>query len=286
MSTNSERHVPPSRARRHFLGLTFAIGARVAAASAAAMIIPSSPAQAKDKGGKHGGGNGNSGRGPKGGGGGGNNCFLRGTSIMTPAGETPIEELGIGDLVETVRGETLAIKWIGRRLYKKSGPSWPESVMPIRVSRQALDQRTPHKDLYLSPDHALFIDGVLIRVKELVNGISIVPALPAEQENIEYFQIVLDTHEVILAEGAPAETFLFRANNHENFSNFAEYDRLYPADGPRPAMTPFAPVVGYEGGRQHLKALVLLGVSPFIQWRDPVRDIYEKIAVRAEQPVS
>ena len=286
MSTNSERHVPPSRARRHFLGLTFAIGARVAAASAAAMIIPSLPAQAKGKGwwGKHG-GNDNSGRGPKGGGG-GNNCFLRGTSIMTPEGETPIEELGIGDLVETVRGETLAIKWIGRRLYKKSGSSWPKSMTPIRVSRQALDQRTPHRDLYLSPNHALFIDGVLIRVKELVNGISIVPALPAEQDNIEYFQIVFDTHEVILAEGAPAETFLFRSNNHENFTNFVEYDRLYPADGPRPAMTPFAPVVGYEGGRQHLKALLLLGVSPFVQLRDPVRDIYERIAVRAEQLVS
>jgi hypothetical protein len=276
MSTNSVRHVPPSRARRHFLGLTFAIGARVAAASAAAMIIPSLPAQAKRKG--------NSGRGPKGDG--GNNCFLRGTSIMTPAGEKPIEELAIGDLVETMRGETLAIKWIGRRLYKKSGPSWPEDVTPIRISRQAIDQRTPHKDLYLSPNHALFIDGVLIRVKELVNGISIVPALPAEQENIEYFQIVLDTHEVVLAEGAPAETFLFRANNHENFTNFAEYDRLYPAGGPRPAMTPFAPVVGYEGGRQHLKALLLLGVSPFVQWRDPVRDVYEKIAVRAGQMVS
>ncbi|RCW85301.1 Hint domain-containing protein [Phyllobacterium bourgognense] len=282
MATNSERHVPPSRARRHFLGLTFAIGARVAAASAAAMIIPSLPAQAKGKWwGKPGGGNGNSK-----GGGGGNNCFLRGTSIMTPTGETPIEELGIGDLVETVRGETLAIKWIGRRLYKTSGSSWPENVMPIRVSRQALDQRTPHKDLYLSPDHALFIDGVLIRVKELVNGISIVPALPAGQENIEYFQIVLDTHEVILADGAPAETFLFRANNHENFTNFAEYDRLYPADGRRPAMTPFAPVVGYEGGRQHLKALLLLGASPFVHWRDPVRDVYERIAVRAGQLVT
>ncbi|HTF61504.1 MAG TPA: Hint domain-containing protein [Edaphobacter sp.] len=285
MSANSERHVPPSRARRHFLGLTLAISARFAAASAAAVIIPSLPAQAKGKGwwGKHG-GNDNSGRGPKGGGG-GNNCFLRGTSIMTPEGEVRIEGLGIGDLVETVRGEALAIKWIGRRLYKKSGPSWNESVMPICVSRQAIDQRTPHRDLFLSPNHALFIDGVLIRVKELVNGISIVPALPAERENIEYFQIVLDTHEVILAEGASAESFLLRASNHENFTNFAEYDRLYPA-GSRPAMTPFAPVVGYEGGREHLKALLRLGVSRFVKVRDPVQDVYERIAVRAGQLVS
>ncbi len=203
---------------------------------------------------------------------------------MTSTGETCIEDLEIGDLVETVRGEALAVRWIGRRLYKKSGSSWNDSVMPIRVSRQALDQRTPHRDLYLSPNHALFVDGVLIRVKELVNGISIAPALPAQREVIEYFQIVLDTHEVILAEGAPAETFLLRASNHENFTNFVEYERLYPA-GSRPAMTPFAPIVGYEGGREHLKALLRMGVSRFIDVRDPVRNAYERIAERAGQLV-
>jgi hypothetical protein len=283
MSSNTERHLPLNRARRHFLGVVLSASAKLAAISAVATTIGSLPAQAKGDSwwGKHG-GNDDSGRGPKGR---GDNCFLRGTSIMTPTGEARIEDLQIGDLVETVRGEALAVKWIGRQLYKKSAPSWPGSVMPIRISRHALDQQTPHKDLYLSPNHALFIDGVLIRVKDLVNGISIAPALPADREMIEYFHIVLDSHEVILAEGAPAETFLVRASNHENFTNFPEYGRLYPAD-PRPVMTPFAPIVGYEGGREHLKALLRLGVPRFVHMRHPIQDAYERIAARAEQRVS
>src|ERR1700687_3600971 len=141
------------------------------------------------------------------GGGGGPHCFVKGTRILTPQGEARIEDLRIGDLVATVRGEALPIKWLGRNTYNKTGPSWPKSVIPIRVSRFAIDENTPHKDLYLSRGHALFIDGFLIPVKDLVNGTSVMPAMPPGMETIEYFQIVFDTHEVIWAEGIPAETF-------------------------------------------------------------------------------
>lgn len=204
---------------------------------------------------------------------------------MTPTGEVRIEDVRIGDLVQTVRGEAVAVKWIGHQRYKKSSPTWNDSVIPIRISRHALDERTPHTDLYLSPNHSLFIDGVLIRVKELVNGVSIAPEVPAGRKMIEYYHIVLETHEVILAEGAPAETLLLRASNYESFTNFVEYKRLYPAE-PAATMTPFAPIVGYEGGREHLKALLRLGASPFVQMHDPVQEAYERIAARAELLVS
>ncbi|MBB3233402.1 Hint domain-containing protein [Phyllobacterium endophyticum] len=275
MSSTSRRPVAPSRARRHFLGVIVAASARVAAMSTAAAAISALPAEAKPKD-KHGD------RGPRGG---GNNCFLRGTSIRTPGGETRIEDLKIGDLVETVRGHAVPIKWIGRRTYRMTGQASHESVMPIRIARGAFDDKTPRRDLYLSPDHALLMDGVLIRVKELVNGMSVVRALPANAGTIDYFQIVLDKHEVIFAEGAPAESFLMRANNHENFTNFAEYERLYPAFAGT-AMAPFAPFAGYEGGRDHLKALLRLGISRFVQVRDPVQTAYERVAARAGQLVS
>lgn len=81
--------------------------------------------------------------------------------------------------------------------------------------------------IFISPNHALLIDGVLIRVKELVNGISIAPARPAERERTEYLQSMLDTHEVIGAtQSAPAQSFLLKDGNHENFTNFADYERL------------------------------------------------------------
>ncbi|KXF75450.1 hypothetical protein ATN84_19515 [Paramesorhizobium deserti] len=270
MSPTRDRQLRLNRARRHFLGVAIATGAKIAALGAVATTISSLPARALGT---------NWGKDP--GGGGGAHCFLRGTSITTPTGEVRIEDLRTGDLVETVRGGAKAVKWIGRQNFRKSGPSWPESVVPVRIARHALDRQTPHRDLYLSPNHALFIDGVLIRVKELVNGRSIVPALPAGLETIEYFNIVFDTHEAVLAEGAPAETYLLGTDNYESFTNFVEFERLYPAEQ-RLAMVPFAPIVGYEGGRQHLKALLRLGASCLVPVRDPIREAYERIAARAE----
>jgi hypothetical protein len=197
----------------------------------------------------------------------------------------PIEELRIGDLVETVSGKVLPIKWIGRQTYKKSGSSWPESAMPIRVARSALDENIPHSDLYLSPLHALYLEGMLIPVQELVNGVSIAPGLPSEElEKIEYFQIMFDSHEAIFAEGAPAETFLPERGNYESFANFVEYERLYPGE-PWPLMTAFAPVVG-RGGRYHLNALLRLGISHFVRVNDPLKRTYERLVARAGQLVS
>jgi len=269
MSSKTERQLRLNRARRHFLGVAVATGARVAALGTIVATASSLPARAlgtnwgKDKGG-------------------GANCFLRGTAIMTVAGEVRIEDLRIGDLVETVAGAARAVKWIGRQTFRKNGSSWPESVVPIRIARHALDRQTPHRDLYLSANHALFIDGVFIRVKELVNGRSIAPALPSGLETIEYFNIVLDTHEAVLAEGAPAETYLLGTDNYESFTNFVEFERLYPAEQRLP-MTPFAPIVGYEGGREHLEALLRMGASCLVPVRDPIQEAYERIAARAEE---
>jgi len=270
------KHSPVSPARRHFLGLTAAATGRVAASGALGMAALSS-AQAKNNN-NHPGwsiGVGN----PHGGGG---HCFLRGTRILTKEGEARIEDLGVGDLVETVRREFVPIKWIGRNVFKRSSPMWHQGVVPIRVSRSAIEAQTPHSDLYLSRWHCLFIDGCLMPVKDLINGASIAPAEPAESE-IEYFHIVLATHEVIFAEGAPAETLLMATGDeYETFSNFGEYERLYSKHGSA-IMAPFAPVVGYSGGKAHLKALLRLGVSTVVDVRDPVQVAYDRIAQRAKE---
>jgi Hint domain len=88
--------------------------------------------------------------------------------------------------------------------------------------------------------------GVLIQVGPLVNGTSIIPAAPAGLKDIEYFQIELATHEVIIAEGAPVETHL-NTNGREQFTNFVEYERLYG----RPTV-PYAPVYGYSNARHRV----------------------------------
>jgi hypothetical protein len=106
-------------------------------------------------------------------------CYLRGTRILTTEGERRIEDLKIGDAVLTLSGESKPIKWIGRQQFKKSTACWPKDFEPIRISRSAIAEEIPHRDLYVSPMHALYIDEVLIPAKHLVNGRSITPAYGA-----------------------------------------------------------------------------------------------------------
>ena len=99
-----------------------------------------------------------------------------------------------------------------------------KDVLPICIKAGALDDRVPQRDLWLSPHHALYLDGVLIEAKDLVNGVSIVQA--ERVEKVEYFHIELDTHDVIIAEGALAESFI-DDESRSMFSNAHEYRQLY-----------------------------------------------------------
>ena len=115
---------------------------------------------------------------------------------------------------------------------------------------------------------------MLIPAIYLVNGTSIVQAMPEGVEDIEYFHVELETHEVIFAEGAAAETLLVINDRksfvdliRENFDNFSERQRLYGADKP---MTAYAPRVCYNGMRSELKALLRRAVSPVVDIRDPI----------------
>jgi len=175
----------------------------------------------------------------------------------------------------------MRIKWIARHVYKKGGPSWPESVVPICISRHALDERVPHSDLFLSPWHMLFIDGHLIPARNLVNGISIVPSMPEGMTTLEYYHILLATHEVIFAEGAPTDTLFVETDHfHERFTNFIEYEHLYPGEA-NLMMTRFAPVASCYGGRAELKALFRRGVSTVVDVRDSLQRTYDRIATRS-----
>jgi hypothetical protein len=143
--------------------------------------------------------------------------------------------------------------------------------------------------LYLSPNHALLLDGVLIPAIYLVNGTSIVQAMPEDVEEIDYFHIELETHEVIFAEGAAAETLLvvdereaFADLIRESFDNFSERKRLYGTHD-TPPMTPCAPRVCYNGRRSELRALLRRAVSPVVDIRDPIQLIHDRIAARAAE---
>jgi hypothetical protein len=190
-----------------------------------------------------------------------------------------VQELQIGDEVQTLAGRK-TIKWIGyNKFTKEEGRAWQDNVMPIHVARFAIDDHTPYRDLYLSPLHCVFFNEALIPVMYLINETSITQGTPSEMSALEYYHVELDTHEVIYAEGALVESY--DGSYRDNFSNFMQYERLYGAER-QSKMTPFAPILRYHGRRQELNGLVRSLISNVVDVRDPIQIAYDQLAQRAE----
>jgi hypothetical protein len=152
-------------------------------------------------------------------------CFMPGTMVRTPHGEAAVEHLRIGDLVQSVDGKPVAIRWIGRQTV---APRFADELrLPIRIRAGAIGENVPCRDLLLSPDHAVFIDGALIHAGALVNDTSIVRERRVPTMFI-YYHIEVDGHALIAAENTPAETFIDNVDRHR-FDNWAEYEALYPS---------------------------------------------------------
>ena len=189
-----------------------------------------------------------------------------------------VERLGIGDEVTTANGPR-PVKWIGRQTLRRNpSGTWHPRVLPVCVSRGAIDESMPHCDVVLSQDHSLFIDGVLIPVRHLVNGNSIrfdesVLAL----ETIEYFHVEIETHEVIYAGGLPVESFLY-SGGMVGWDNLDEYLQQY---GEHQVMSPLAPIHAYEGGFDELRGLLRLMASQIVDIRDPIQIAHDRLKERA-----
>ncbi len=158
-------------------------------------------------------------------------CYCFGTLIHTPRGRTRVENLKIGDKVKTASGMARPIKWIGKRSYGGRFILGQKDILPICIKAGALGDGVPYRDLWVSPHHAMYVEGVLIEARDLVNGVSIVQTEAVG--TVEYFHIELDSHDVIIANGALSETFI-DDDSRCMFHNVHEYAALYP-DAQSPA---------------------------------------------------
>jgi microcystin-dependent protein len=152
-------------------------------------------------------------------------CFAAGTCIATPSGQIAVERLSPGDVVLIAAGQDHdTVRWIGHRRVDCARHPRPENVWPIRVQAGAFGARQPMRDLFLSPDHAVFVDDVLIPVKYLVNGTSIAQ-MPMEQ--VVYFHVEVAEHSILLADGLPVESYL-DTGDRSDFLESAGPVSLYP----------------------------------------------------------
>jgi len=177
-------------------------------------------------------------------------CFTSGTLIATPDGEIAVEELRVGDLVLTKDSGAQILRWIGHRKVTGQG-----GFAPILIKTGALGNR---RDLRVSPQHRMLLadwraelfcgeSEVLCAANRLVNDSSIIRD-PCDE--VEYFHLMFDRHEVIFAEGTPSESFLVGEYLcGDNSELLGELRELFPGiENSNSHKTPARRIVrGYEG---------------------------------------
>ncbi len=168
-------------------------------------------------------------------------CFVAGTRILTARGEVAVQALTEADHAFVLTGAGLRrVRWIGHRRIALAGHPRPWDVHPVRVAAGAFAPGTPHDDLWLSPDHAVFFPAtggvatMLVPIRYLINGATIVQEAVG---TVTYYHVELAApdgaaaHDVLLAQGLPAESYL-DTGNRGAFDN---------ADGPVMLHADFAP---------------------------------------------
>ncbi|WP_428375573.1 Hint domain-containing protein [Lichenicoccus sp.] len=139
-------------------------------------------------------------------------CFLAGTRILTDQGEVAVEELAVRDMVATLTGGRIVyrpIRWIGSRTLDRSAIR-RTGAHPVRFRAGALSDGVPHRDLLVTPEHCILVDGGLVPARMLVNGRSIF--VDHSVGAFSFHHVELEQHGILIAEGLTTESYLDTGN--------------------------------------------------------------------------
>jgi hypothetical protein len=185
-------------------------------------------------------------------------CFLRGMRVRTEKGNRRVETLKVGDLLPTRFGGVSPIRGIDSfTVQRESTGSWPQNKRMVRICRGALAENVPSADLCLTEAHAVFLDGVLVRINSLVNDVTIFYDDAPGRDALEFFHVEFDTHDIVEAEGAACESL--------------------QAEG----MTECAPILEFRGNRSRLGSRLRSAVAPIVDRRTPLDVVRDKVEGRS-----
>ncbi len=143
-------------------------------------------------------------------------CFAEGTLISTATGLKPVQDLAVGDQVQTKSNGHKPVRWIGSKSLEQRDLADNSHLQPVVIKAGALGQGLPDSDLTVSPQHRICIDqnktvqflfGVdeaLAPAKGLVDGKTI---QISKQADVTYYHLMFDGHEIICSNGVWSESF-------------------------------------------------------------------------------
>ncbi|MCV6586614.1 MAG: Hint domain-containing protein [Marinibacterium sp.] len=162
-------------------------------------------------------------------------CFAAGTLIQTDAGQRPVETLRAGMRVQTLGAGCVPIRWVGVQTLSAIF-GYGRRYHLVRILPGALGNGLPRRDLVVTSDHALLLDGMLCHAGALVNGVNVLRVPGSDlPSRFQVFHIETDAHQILFAEGAMAESFLDTASRgyFDNGDEGAEAREMAELDYPR-----------------------------------------------------
>lgn len=166
-------------------------------------------------------------------------CFATGTRIATDRGPKPIEDLRVGDLVATCDHGFKAIRWIGSQRISRRALRMDERLRPVRIAAGALGDGLPERDLLVTRQHRLCVTAppaaargsageVLVPAKDFCGSPG--AAQLGHEAPVEYWHLLFDAHELVLAEGVPAESLFLGVQARRSIepADIAELRAIFP----------------------------------------------------------
>ncbi len=142
-------------------------------------------------------------------------CFTPGTLIATDQGLQAVETLQRGDLLVTRDNGLKRVMWVGQRAFHYRDVAGDPALCPILIKAGAFGEGYPAQDMIVSPEHRFLVGPhvsplmggepeALVAARHLINTTSI---RPASMLGVTYLHLLMNAHEVILANGAWTESF-------------------------------------------------------------------------------
>lgn len=194
-------------------------------------------------------------------------CFCKGTVLVGESGRLiRVEELRVGDLLQTIDGKLCPVRWIDVNTLSSRLLKSEERLRPIKICAGALGPGVPFTDLFVSPQHRILVESrivkrmlgvthTLVAAKKLLGleGVEICSA----QHDITYYHVLFDAHEVIVANGAAAESLFLGPQAKKSLSSAAlkEIGDIIPEIAEWPLASTVEPAALMSSGKQAKKLI-------------------------------